>query len=83
VDADRLILATRSALATDSDLISLEEHSSINSLIEKLLQTIPTQDHVLIESLTAELSKETENLAAQRMNRGIRVALSGKLIESL
>jgi hypothetical protein len=37
----------------------------------------------LIESLTAELSKETENLAAQRMNRGIRVALSGKLIESL
>jgi molecular chaperone HscA len=37
----------------------------------------------MIESMTSELAHETEKFAANRMNRGIQQALSGKKLDSL
>ncbi len=83
VDADRLILATNSALEIDGDLVSPQELGEIQAIIFKIQKEITGSDYALIESLTKALANETENFAAQRMNRGIQKALSGKKLESI
>ena len=83
VDADRLILATKSALAVDGDLVDKEELETINALFTQIEKASTSSDHVLIESLSTELGRVTESFAAKRMNRGIHKALTGKKIESI
>jgi molecular chaperone HscA len=83
VDADRLILATRSALAADGDLVSAEELRAIEEQFIKIEQAALTTDHTLIESLSTQLAQMTESFAARRMNRGIQSALTGKKIEQI
>ena len=83
VDADRLILATKSALAVDGDLVDKEELETINTLFTQIEKASSSSDHVLIESLSTELGRVTESFAAKRMNRGIHKALTGKTIESI
>jgi molecular chaperone HscA len=48
-----------------------------------LLATEDSGDAAAIEAATQALAKGTEAFAAQRMNRGIAQALSGKNVESL
>ena len=83
VDADRLILATKSALAVDGDLVDKEELETIHALFTQIEKASTSSDHVLIESLSTELGRVTESFAAKRMNRGIHKALTGKKIESI
>ncbi|MGH8858076.1 MAG: Hsp70 family protein, partial [Polaromonas sp.] len=83
VDADRMILATRSALAADADLLSPNERAQIDSLMVGLTDARAHGDAATIEAATQALAKGTEAFAAQRMNRGIRQALAGKNIEAL
>ena len=83
VDADRMLLATRSALAADADLLSSEELAEVDRLMAQLLDTRANGDAVAIEAATQALAKGTEAFAAQRMNRGIQKALAGKNIESV
>ena len=83
VDADRMILATRSALAADSDLLSATECSQIEALIAGVAIARANGDAAAVEAATKALAQGTEAFAAQRMNRGIRKALAGKNIESV
>ena len=83
VDADRMILATRSALAADSDLLGSLELAQIEVLMAGVATARDNGDAATIEAATQALAKGTEAFAAQRMNRGIRHALAGKNIESL
>ena len=83
VDADRMIAATRSALAADGDLLTQAEREAIQGLIEQLTETATTADAAAIESTTAALAKGTEAFAAMRMNRGIQQALAGKRLEEV
>jgi molecular chaperone HscA len=83
VDADRMILATQSALAADADLLSPNERAQIDSLIVGLAGTRAHGDAAAIEAATQALAKGTEAFAAQRMNRGIKQALAGKNIEAV
>ncbi|WP_411879500.1 Fe-S protein assembly chaperone HscA [Polaromonas sp. YR568] len=83
VDADRMILATQSALAADADLLSPNERAQIDSLIVGLADTRANGDAAAIEAATQALAKGTEGFAAQRMNRGIKQALAGKNIEAV
>jgi molecular chaperone HscA len=83
VEADRMLLATRSALAADGDLLSADERAAIDQLMAGL-ETIRTQDDVAaIDTATEALAKGTEAFAALRMNRGIQQALAGKNIETV
>ena len=83
VEADRMLMATRTALAADGDLLSAEERASIDGLMQAL-EAIRTQDEAAaIDTATEALAKGTEAFAALRMNRGIRQALAGKNIESV
>jgi molecular chaperone HscA len=83
VDADRMILATRSALAADADLLTPEEKVEIDRLMADLAAIRQQGDAAQIEAAIKALAGGTENFAAQRMNRGIRQALAGKNIATV
>jgi len=83
VDADRMIAATRTALAADADLLQPTERQQIDDLMAALAATAQGDDANAIENATTELAKATEPFAALRMNRGIQQALSGKKLEEV
>jgi len=83
VDADRMWLATQSALQADGDLLSAEDRTRIDGLMVATLEAKNLQDAAAIEAITEALAKGTEAFAAQRMNRGIQHALAGQNIENI
>jgi len=83
VDADRMLLATRSALALDADLLDADEQSEIEQSMTALAETQLHGDAPAIEAATQALAKGTEAFAARRMNRGIQKALAGKNIHTV
>jgi molecular chaperone HscA len=83
VDAQRMLLATQSALSADGDLLSLSERTSIDVAMEKLRQISTSDVAADIESGTKALANATEAFAAMRMNRGIANALAGKNIDTI
>jgi molecular chaperone HscA len=83
VDAQRMLLATQSALSADGDLLSVSERSSIDAAMELLRQRASSEVAADIESDTKALANATEAFAALRMNRGIAQALSGKNIDTV
>jgi molecular chaperone HscA len=83
VDADRMLLATQSALAADADLLSSAELASVKGLMEALRASRESQEAAHIEAATTALAKGTESFAASRMNRGIQQALAGQNIENI
>jgi molecular chaperone HscA len=83
VDADRMWLATQSALQADGDLLSAEDRTRIDALMAATLDAKTLEDAAAIEAITEALAKGTEAFAAQRMNRGIQHALAGQNIENI
>jgi molecular chaperone HscA len=83
VDADRMLLATRSAIEADGALLSAEEHATIEQLMAALRSAMASDDAAVVEAATQALADGTEAFAAARMNAGIARALSGRKIESL
>ena len=83
VDADRMWLATQSALDADGDLLSADERQHVQALMAATLAAKSLDNAAEIEAATEALAKGTEAFAAQRMNRGIQHALAGKNIETL
>ncbi|GDX56821.1 chaperone protein HscA [Comamonadaceae bacterium] len=83
VDADRMLLAARSALAADADLLTLAERAEVDALIAALRAMLGSDDPLQIEAATKALAQGTEAFAALRMNRGIQRALAGKNIAAV
>lgn len=97
VDSERLLDATRGALAEDGELLAAGEREAIEAACETLQATL---DHVralaapqeeaalrqardVLESHTRQLQQATEDFAAQRMDRAIQRALTGKSVDGL
>ncbi len=83
VEAERMLLATRSALVADGDLLSASEHASIEALLDSLDTIQNSEDHAAIDTAVEALAKGTEAFAAERMNRGIRRALAGRRVDEV
>ncbi|MCK6414920.1 MAG: Fe-S protein assembly chaperone HscA [Giesbergeria sp.] len=83
VEADRMLLATQSALDADGDLLSDDERTHIDALMQALRLQGAVADAPALEAATQALAKGTEAFAAQRMNRGIRKALAGQNVQTL
>ena len=83
VDADRLLLATRSAIGADGDLLSEEERAAMGLAMSDLQASLSGDDAATIEAVSKSLAQATESFAAMRMNRGISKALSGKSINTI
>jgi len=83
VDADRMVEATLSALRADSDLLSADEQTGIQTLMDTVRRVASgSEDAADIEAATQALAKGTEAFAAMRMNRGISRALAGTRIDA-
>jgi molecular chaperone HscA len=84
VDADRMLLATQSALNADADLLEAADRAAIDSLMARLRAVVDAPgagiEAAAIEAATKALAQGTEAFAAARMNRGIQQALAGKNI---
>jgi molecular chaperone HscA len=83
VEAERMLLATRAALAADGDLLQSGERERIEALLAQVQASRDGSDHRAIDAAVEALAKGTEAFAAERMNRSIRRALSGRSIEEV
>jgi molecular chaperone HscA len=83
VDADRLLLATRSALAVDGGLLDAAERAQIDQAMLISEQSLASIDAAHIEAASKALGQATEAFAAARMNHSIAQALAGKNIANI
>ena len=83
VEAERLLEATRTALAADGDLLSPEQRAEIDQLMAEIGQRCDRGELEVLEAATKALANGTEAFAAERMNRGIRQALAGRQIDQI
>lgn len=83
VDAERMVLATQSALDADGDLLTELDRAGIDRLMVAVHVASLLEDPARIEAATQALAKGTEAFAAMRMNRGIQKALAGKNIATV
>jgi molecular chaperone HscA len=80
VEAERMVLATRSALAADGQLLEPAERAAVEALVADAERIAQGEDHHAIDDAVKALADGTEAFAARRMNRGIRTALAGRHI---
>ena len=83
VEAERMLLATRAAVAADGDLLEAGERERIEALLIALQASRESTDHHAIDAAVEALAKGTEGFAAERMNRSIRVALAGRSVDQI
>ena len=83
VEAERILLATASALAQDGDLLSADERTELDALIARVRDTVQGCDHQVIKTAVETLAKGTEDFAARRMDRSVRAALTGKKLDEV
>ena len=84
VEADRMLLATQSALDADGHLLEPAEREAIDGLVAELRrQASEAAEAAPIAAATEALAKGTEAFAARRMNESIRQALAGRNVEAI
>jgi molecular chaperone HscA len=83
VEAERMVLATRAALAADAALLSEGEQRDLLALIAATEASARSEEADAIEAAVKALATGTEAFAAARMNQGIRQALAGRRIEDV
>ena len=83
VDAQRVVLATHSALAADGALLSADERAAVDALLAETARIAQGTDADAITAAIEALAEGTESFAAARMNQGIRQALAGRTIDQI
>ena len=83
VEAERILLATQSALDADGALLSEQERADIEALLASLRTTAQGSDHQAIKEAVEALARGTEEFAARRMDRSVRAALAGRKLDEI
>jgi molecular chaperone HscA len=92
VEAERILLATQSALESDADLLSEEERAAVAVLEEgvRAAQALSNDDAVpheerqnRLHDAVQALAHGTEEFAARRMDKSVRKALAGKSLDQV
>lgn len=83
VEALRIIESTNSALAADADLLSQEELKVVDDALSHLNMVREGMDTEAIKQAIDAVAKSTEEFAARRMDRSIRLALEGKSVDDV
>lgn len=83
VEAERIVLATESALQADAALLSEQERVDIAGLIDTVRVQAQGTDHVAIKAAVDALAHGTEEFAARRMDRSVHDALTGKTLDQV
>ncbi len=83
VEAERVVSATKKALAADGDLLSAEERASIEKGLSALETAIRGDKASLILGRTTELDDATHAWAGRRMDRAVANAIAGKRLDAV
>jgi len=92
VEAERVLLATQSALEADSELLTAAEQAAIAGLMQDVRDAIAGSDDQSLEAsarqnalheATRALTHGTEEFAARRMDKSVRSALAGKSLDEI
>lgn len=83
VNAKQLIESVQSALVSDKDLLSETELAAIEAKMKETQSIATSEDVNKIRAQIAEFSQLTDEFAARRMDRSIRRALAGKVLDEL
>ncbi|HAY28586.1 MAG TPA: Fe-S protein assembly chaperone HscA [Candidatus Accumulibacter phosphatis] len=83
VDAQRLLEAVRSALASDGELLSDDERSRVEEDIRRLEGAARGDNRRQIMLAIDDLEADTKDFAARRMDKSIRQAFAGRNISDI
>ncbi len=83
VEAERIMLATQTALEYDGNLLSADEREAIDALLQGVREQVQGVDHLVIRAAVNALAQGTEEFAARRMDRSVRSALAGKKLDEI
>ncbi|HTN65994.1 MAG TPA: Fe-S protein assembly chaperone HscA [Burkholderiaceae bacterium] len=83
VEAERIVLATESALASDAALLSAAEREAIAALLQVVRTAVAASDQAALQAAVEALANGTEEFAARRMNQSVRAALTGRKVDQL
>lgn len=88
VEAERILLATQSALDEDGGLLDDAERVTVDGLMNKVRDAIAqsqsgTIDHQALKLAIEALADGTEDFASRRMDRSVRTALKGKSLDQV
>lgn len=83
LEAERVIVATRKALAADADLLQADEQPRIEAAITALQEAIRGDKARLIRARTEALDEVTHDWAGRRMDRAVAQAIAGKQVEQV
>ncbi|GHU28215.1 chaperone protein HscA [Betaproteobacteria bacterium] len=83
VEAQRLIEAVQSAVKSDRDLLTDDQHAVIETAMARLQAAALGEDRHQISLAMNELEARTSAFAASRMDKTIRQAMTGKRIEDI
>ena len=78
VEADRMLIATQSALDSDADLLGAAERKAIDEAVGRVKEALQSKNAEELRARTAVLASATADFAARRMDRAIRRALAGQ-----
>ena len=88
VEAERILLATQSALDEDGGLLDSLERATVDGLMSKVRDAIAQSqsgaiDHQALKLAIEALADGTEDFASRRMDRSVRTALKGKSLDQV
>jgi molecular chaperone HscA len=92
VEAERILLATQSALDSDTDLLSPDEQATIAAQLQMVRDAVAMSNDTALEpglrqnvvhDAVQALAHGTEEFAARRMDKSVRKALSGKSLDEI
>lgn len=88
VEAERILLATQSALDEDGGLLDDAERVAVDGLMQKVRDAIAQSqsgaiDHQALKLAIEALADGTEDFASRRMDRSVRTALTGKSLDQV
>ncbi|MDQ4625774.1 Fe-S protein assembly chaperone HscA [Janthinobacterium lividum] len=88
VEAERILLATQSALDEDGGLLDDAERVTVDGLMHKVRDAIAQSqsgaiDHQALKLAIEALADGTEDFASRRMDRSVRTALTGKSLDQV
>jgi molecular chaperone HscA len=83
VEADRIVDATATALASDPDLLMAGEAAAIEAAVAAVRAARAGDDRDRLVAAVAALNRATEAFAERRMDRGVAGVLAGKRVDAV
>ncbi len=83
VEAERILSATRAALATSGDLLAPGEREAIEAAMNRLDEAKAGTDHLAIRAAIGALDGASKEFATRRMNQALEKGLRGQGIDAI